>query len=218
MKVIKLTPKAIEETAHVIREGGIVCFPTDTIYGLLADATNYQTVKRLYEIRRPSGRPFILLVSANLFIEEPPPKFDLRISDIFTYLMLEFNATFVFYKRTPIPQYLLMGRKSLAIRIPSPKSAVEKLIDLVGRPLTAPSANPEGLKPATNIKEAIDCFGDKIDLYVDAGKREGKPSTIVRCHYPKGIRLIREGNIPFKKILKRYQELISSFYGLGDAP
>ncbi|MEJ7554197.1 MAG: hypothetical protein WKI48_05570, partial [Aquificaceae bacterium] len=68
-------------------------------------------------------------------------------------------------------------------------------------------------------KEAIEYFGDKVDLYVDGGVRKGKPSTIVRALYPKGLRLVREGNIPFKKILQAYRELRTTFSALPeDAP
>ncbi|RMH06801.1 MAG: threonylcarbamoyl-AMP synthase [Aquificota bacterium] len=218
MKVVKLSKKAILDAADVIQEGGIVCFPTDTIYGLLADATNKDAVERLYEIRRPSGRPFLLLIPEDPSILWSPQALDLRVGNVCDLLLFEFNATFVFYKRKPIPQYLLKGRKSFAVRLPAPQTHVMGLLNLVGVPLTAPSANPEGEKPATTIKEAVEYFGNKVDLYVDGGTLKGKPSTIVRCLYPKGLRLIREGNIPFKKILERYKELIASYYGIGDAP
>ncbi|HCO39554.1 MAG TPA: hypothetical protein DIT36_06290, partial [Aquificaceae bacterium] len=64
--------------------------------------------------------------------------------------------------------------------------------------------------PASNIKEAMEYFGDKIDLYVDGGTLKAKPSTIVRALYPKGLRLVREGNIPFDKILSFYKAIITS--------
>jgi len=134
-------------------------------------------------------------------------------------LMNMFNATFIFYKKNTFPLYLTRGRKSLAVRIPPFDSYVYELLEYLKAPVVAPSANPEGQKPATTIKEAIEYFGDKVDLYVDGGVRKGKPSTIVRALYPKGLRLVREGNIPFKKILQAYRGLRTTFSALPeDAP
>ncbi len=215
MKMVKLTSHTLNNVANTLKEGKIVCFPTDTIYGLLAVANNREVVERLYSIRRPSGRPFIILIKGIHWLET----LGLWASELHTRLMERFNATFVFYKRSTLPLYLTRGRKSLAVRIPPFDSPVYELLEYLNAPVVAPSANPEGQKPATTIKEAIEYFGDKVDLYVDGGVRKGKPSTIVRALYPKGLRLIREGNIPFKKILQAYRELRTTFSALPeDAP
>ncbi len=215
MKVIKLTKSSSHRVASALERGKIVCFPTDTIYGLLAVVTNRQVVERLYSIRRPSGRPFLILIDGVHWLEE----FGLMANPIHENLMMRFNATFVFYKKSTLPLYLTCGRKSLAVRIPPFNSYVYELLEYLKVPLVAPSANPEGQKPATTIKEAIEYFGESVDLYVDGGVVEGKPSTIVRALYPKGLRLIREGNIPFKKILQAYNELrATSSSLLEDAP
>lgn len=207
MRVKKLSEETIKETARLLQDGGIVCFPTDTIYGLLALASRRDTIERLYSIRRPSGRPFLLLIPDATWVS----KFDLFANPRHLHLVNLFNATFIFYKKNSIPLYLTRGRKSLALRLPSPKSHVFKLLQLLQEPVVAPSANQEGQKPATDIEEAIDYFGDKVDLYVDDGKREGKPSTIVRVLYPKGLRLVREGSIEFREILKAYRNIESTF-------
>lgn len=206
MKVLKISQEAISETVKVLKSGGIVCFPTDTIYGLLAVAFNRKAVERLYSFRRPSGRPFLLLISDTYWLDE----LKLRYGRLHEYLMRKFNATFIFYKKNSIPFYLTRGRRSLAVRIPKPDSHISKLFSEVDIPLVAPSANPEGMNPATKIEEAIDYFGDKVDLYVDGGILQGKPSTIVRALYPKGLRCIREGNIPFSDILRVYKAIFSS--------
>ncbi len=201
MKVLKLSKKAIEKAAKVLKEGGIVCFPTDTIYGLLAVATNKKAVERLFTIRRPSGRPFLMLVPHMGWVD----MLGLLAGKAHRYLMDKYNATFIFYKKNSIPLYLTRGRRSLALRIPPQESHVYKLLNYVGEPLVAPSANPEGLRPAVNIRKAIEYFGDKVDLYIDAGTIRSVPSTIVRAIYPKGLRLVRKGNIPFEDLLKEYK-------------
>ncbi|MEN3028520.1 MAG: L-threonylcarbamoyladenylate synthase [Aquificaceae bacterium] len=207
MKIKKLSHKVLEEVADILSEGGIVCFPTDTIYGLLALARRKDAVERLYSLRRPSGRPFLLLLPDAGWVRE----LGLRTGWVFTKLMEWFNATFIFYKKNTIPLYLTRGRKSLAVRIPPFDSHMHELLSLLQEPVVAPSANPEGERPAVKIKEAVEYFGDLVDLYVDGGRKEGKPSTIVRALYPKGLRLIREGSIPFKDILHAYRGLANTF-------
>ncbi len=215
MKVIKLTKSTLDRVANALEEGKIVCFPTDTIYGLLAVANKREVIERLYSIRRPSGRPFLLLINGVHWLET----LGLRTNELHMRLMERFNVTFVFYKKSTLPLYLTRGRKSLAVRIPPFDSHIYELLEYLDLPLVAPSANPEGQKPAATIKEAMDYFGDSVDLYVDGGVRDGKPSTIVRALYPKGLRLIREGNIPFKNILQAYRELRTTFSALPeDAP
>lgn len=208
MKVKKLSHKALEEAADVLSGGGIVCFPTDTIYGLLAVAGNKDAVDRLYSIRRPSGRPFLLLLPDADWVKE----LGLIAGWVHMKLMERFNATFILYKKNTIPLYLTRGRKSLAVRVPPFDSHVHELLWLLREPLVAPSANPEGQTPAVSIKEALEYFGDRVDLYLDGGKKRGKPSTIVRAIYPKGLRLVREGSIPFKEILHTYQRLKTTFF------
>ncbi|MFN3946992.1 MAG: L-threonylcarbamoyladenylate synthase [Aquificaceae bacterium] len=209
MKIHKLSQSSIKRAAKVLKEGGIVCFPTDTIYGLLSLANNKEAVERLYSIRRPSGRPFLLLLPSPLWVKT----LGLLAKEEHLLLMKLFNATFIFYKKNSIPLYLTRGRKSLAVRVPPATSEVCKLLNILDNPVVAPSANPEGEKPATTIKEAIEYFGDKIDLYINGGKRQGKASSIVRVIYPHGLRLVREGNIPFENILTTFKglKITSSF-------
>ena len=84
----------MEEAADLLLEGGIVCFPTDTIYGLLAIATVKYAVERLFSIRRPSNRPFLILIPSLEWVEE----FGLLASKAHLLLMERLNATFIFYK------------------------------------------------------------------------------------------------------------------------
>jgi len=199
--------KEIDKVVRVLKEGGIVCAPTDTIYGLLADAGNRKAVERLYELRRPSGRPFIVLIPD----VEDALKFDIRIPKL-GFMLLGFGLTVIFQKRTTIPTYLTRWRKSLALRVPSRGTFITKLMKKFGKPLVAPSANPEGMPPARDVKEAMNYFGDKIDLYVRGTKLEGKPSTIVKFVSDKTIKVIREGNVPKEKVFK----IVRLYKDIGD--
>jgi L-threonylcarbamoyladenylate synthase len=192
-----VSTKDIDKVVQVLKEGGIVCAPTDTIYGLLADADNRKAVERLYELRRPSGRPFIVLIPD----VEDALNFDIRMPRL-GFALLGFGLTVIFQKRTTIPTYLTRWRKSLALRVPSQGTFITKLMKEFGGPLVAPSANPEGMPPARDVKEAMDYFGDKIDLYVRGAKLEGKPSTIVKFVSDKAIKIVREGNVPKEKVFQ----------------
>jgi Putative translation factor (SUA5) len=199
-----VSTKDIDKVVQVLKEGGIVCAPTDTIYGLLADAGNRKAVERLYEFRRPSGRPFIVLIPD----VEDALNFDIRMPRL-GFPLLSLGLTVIFQKRTTIPTYLTRWRKSLALRVPIRGAFITKLMKEFGRPLVAPSANPEGLPPARNVKEAMDYFGDKVDLYVRGPRLEGRPSTIVKFVSDKTIKIIREGSVPKEKvfqIVRLYQE------------
>ncbi|WP_333784161.1 L-threonylcarbamoyladenylate synthase [Thermocrinis sp.] len=205
-----VSTKDISKVVKVLEKGGIVCAPTDTIYGLLADATNKEAVERLYEIRRPSGRPFIVLLPDISYVL----KFDVLITKL-SIALLSIGVTVIFPKRTTIPTYLTRWRKSIAFRVPAQGVFIKNLLKKFGKPLVAPSANPEGLKPASDIKEAMEYFGDKIDLYVKGAKLTGKPSTIVKLISKKAIKIIREGNVPKEQVLNMVSSLASP---LGSLP
>jgi len=192
-----VSTKDIDKVVQVLKEGGIVCAPTDTIYGLLADASNRKAVERLYELRRPSGRPFIVLIPD----VEDALNFDIRMPRL-GFPLLSLGLTVIFQKRTTIPTYLTRWRKSLALRVPIQGTFITKLMKEFGGPLVAPSANPEGMPPARDVKEAMNYFGDKIDLYVRGAKLEGKPSTIVKFVSDKAIKIVREGNVPKEEVFK----------------
>lgn len=192
-----VSTKEIDKVVQVLKEGGIVCAPTDTIYGLLADAGNRKAVERLYELRRPSGRPFIVLIPD----VDDALNFDIRMPRL-GFPLLSLGLTVIFQKRTTIPTYLTRWRKSLALRVPIQGTFITKLMKKFGGPLVAPSANPEGMPPARDVKEAMDYFGDKIDLYVRGPKLEGKPSTIVKFVSDKTIKIVREGNVPKEKVFQ----------------
>ncbi len=202
-KVIGLqNPLVYEECVRALKDGGIICAPTDTIYGLLADATDRQALERLYRIRRPSNRPFIVLLPNTdwLYIFNP------LILDKHLELFST-GITLILYPRTRFPAYLTRDRRSLAFRIPSRDTFIGELLKKLNRPVVAPSANPEGEKPASTVDEAVAYFGDKVELYVDGGKVEGKPSTIFKLIGYRCLRLVREGKTDPKEVIRVFKSL-----------
>jgi L-threonylcarbamoyladenylate synthase len=165
-------PRATLRASEVLRAGGFVVAPTDTIYGILADALNFSAVRRLYELRRPSGRPFIVLVPDLAWVRKLGLALDRRALGLIARPYL----TVVLRKR--IKLFPWIGRESVAVRVPA-RGFVRRLLEVLSRPVVAPSANPEGEPPARTVEEAVGYFSDRVDLYVDGGRVGGQPSALL---------------------------------------
>lgn len=184
----------------ILKKGGIGILPTDTIYGLVGSALDPKTVARIYKVRRRTPtKPLIILISKMADLK----KFDIKPTNFQKDFLIK-NWPGPISIILPLPKekwaglkYLHRGTKSLAFRLPSSKPLLE-ILSSTG-PLVAPSANPEGQKPANTIKEAKTYFGDKIDFYL-SGKVRNKASTLVAFKDNKVI-VLREGA---KKIHPKY--------------
>ena len=181
---------SLEEALSCLKEGKPVVVPTDTIYGIVADATNYRAVQLLKRIRRPSGRPFVVLI--------PDPSWAGKLGLVVDKRVLRLlsipGLTLVLEKRGGL--FWWLGRESIAVRYPR-RGFIYQLLKKFARPLVAPSANPEGKPPARSIREAIKYFGEKVEVYVDGGFIENSPSSIVK---PSEHRIIRRGRLSYESI------------------
>ena len=194
-------PVAVHLCKRVIDNGGLLVAPTDTIYGVVADATSSSAVFRLRALRRPSGRPFIVLL--------PDPSWIGKLGLVYnrTALMLSMvkGITLVLERRSGI--YHFLGAQTLAVRIPR-EGFIYRLLRKVSKPLVAPSANPEGYPPARTVRDAFDYFGDRVDLYVDGGIIDGKPSAILSLvgSEPEVLRSGPYSLQSLKRMLLKYQK------------
>ena len=166
-----------KKIVEILRRGGITVIPTDTIYGLVGSAFSKKAIERIYKIKgRKKTKPFIILISSfndlKRFNIKPSVK-ELKI------LKKIWPAPVSIILPCPSKKfsYLHRGTKNLAFRLPKKKSLIAILKK--SGPLVAPSANPEGCKPAQTVKEAKKYFGDKIDFYVNSGHLAGRPSKLV---------------------------------------
>lgn len=186
-----------EKTIKVLKKGGVIIIPTDTIYGILGSALNKKTVDRIYKIRaRDKGKPCIVLISSF----DQLNKLSVKISKEDKKLLEEFwpgKVSVVLDCKDKKFSYLHRGTKTIAFRmIGSRNKNLYSLIDKVG-PLVAPSANLQGLKPAHNITQAKKYFGQSVDLYINGGVKVSKPSTLVRFRNSK-FEILRQGEIKIK--------------------
>ena len=154
---------------EIIKDGGVAVIKTDTLYGIVCDAFNQHAVARIYQIKkRDPLKPVIVLVSRIDDIQ----KFGITINH---QLREKLEGIWPAKVSVILPSnddsvnthYIHKGTGGIAFRVPA-DSALRQLLSDVG-PLVAPSANPEGQLPATNIQQAIDYFGDNVDFYLDGG-------------------------------------------------
>ncbi len=182
--------KNIFDTERFLKDGKPVVIKTETLYGILGNALNKNTVEYIYKIKgRKTNKPFIILISSINDLK----KFGIAPNEIERRLLALRGLTVVLYINNPKFRYLHRGTNSLAFRIP----AKENLLELLRRldfPLVAPSCNPEGKEPAKNVEEAIKYFGEKIPIYIDEGENlNTKPSTIIKIK-DNQVNILREGN------------------------
>lgn len=172
-----------------LQKGGVVVAPTDTLYGLLARATDQAAVERVYRIRgRAPEKPCIVLIAHATQIADT----SLWSNDLHNLAERYWPGPLSLVAPTATtPEYLHRGTHTLAYRVPHNKE-LQALLEQTG-PLIAPSANPEGLSPATTVAEAQAYFGDTVDGYVDGGTHRGDaPSTVATIKNGK-LHIFRQG-------------------------
>ncbi|HEY1681917.1 MAG TPA: L-threonylcarbamoyladenylate synthase [Candidatus Tumulicola sp.] len=169
----------IERAAALLRDGGVVAIPTETVYGLAANALDAVAVARVFEIkRRPSFDPLIVHVSGEAMLQAVAgaiPAAAYRLMERFWPGPL----TIVLMKAAAVPGIVTAGAATVAVRAPAHPVA-RAIIERAGVPLAAPSANPFGRLSPTRAQHVWRGLGDAVDLIVDGGPAEyGLESTIV---------------------------------------
>lgn len=180
----------MSKTMELLQKNKIIIYPTDTLYGILGKALSKRTVERIYKVKgRDENKPFIILISSISNLNN----FSIKLSDRqqkFLEKVWPGPVSVILPCTSKKFSYLHRDTKSLAFRMPKDKELL-KLLNITG-PLVAPSANPQGLEPAQNTKEAKKYFGKKVDGYYGTKKKAGKPSTIISLVGVKP-KIIRQG-------------------------
>lgn len=197
--ISKIDNNIINEAARIIQEGGLVAFPTETVYGIGANALEPSAVSKIYTAKgRPSDNPLIVHVSD----KEDVKKYVKHIGYNAMKLINEFwpgPLTLIFEKKDIIPDSITGGLSTVAIRMPSHKIARE-IIRVANRPVAAPSANVSGRPSPTMAKHVISDLDGKINMIIDGGDCEiGLESTVVDVT-EKIPTILRPGGITRKMI------------------
>lgn len=183
----------IPKLKESLLKGELCVIPTDTIYGVVGLATDPTSIEKLYALKeRPKNKPFIVGISDIDTLETFGVVLTETLQTLLKLLWQEPLTVVLQTERSPFP-HLTASDGSIAFRKPSPGLFLD-LISAVG-PLCAPSANPSGKPPATNIIEAKIYFKENVSMFIDGGTRVGKPSTIIKVT-GKTIHIIREGRTP----------------------
>ena len=209
-------PAAIAEAAHALRRGGLVAFPTETVYGLGADAADDRAVARVFEAkRRPEFNPLIVHVAgtgeARRLVEWTGE------AEVLAQRFWPGPLSLVLERLPDCPVSMLAaaGLSTLAVRVPRGATA-EALLAATGRPIAAPSANAAGAVSPTRARHVADALGDAVDLILDGGPcAVGIESSVVDLSGAAPA-LLRPGGVPEEEIAAAIGPLAKP--GGGDAP
>ena len=185
---------ALQSAADAIRGGRLIAAPTDTLYGLLADARNEAALRRIYRVKeRPESKPILLLVDSLNQAREVAQE----IPEAFPALADEFwpgPLTMVLRARDDLPTLVTAGLGTVAVRLPS-SPLVRALSKRAQCPLTGTSANRSGMPGARSADEVYEQLGTRLTLLLDSGHvARPEPSTILDLA-SKQPRILREGRI-----------------------
>ncbi|MCX8189975.1 MAG: L-threonylcarbamoyladenylate synthase [Candidatus Diapherotrites archaeon] len=203
--VLKLNPKRpdkkkIKKAADIIKSGGLVVFPTETVYGLGANAFDKSAVRRIFETKgRPTDNPLIVHIYSKRQLNEitkEAPKIAKKLANKFWPGAL----TLILKKKQIIPSEVTCGLRTVAVRMPS-HSVARALCKEAGVPIAAPSANISGRPSITSGRHAIEEFLGKVECIIDAGQTDiGLESTVLDMT-SKVPELLRPGGITPEEIM-----------------
>ncbi len=194
-------PKSIEDAAALLRAGKLCAFPTETVYGLGADATDADAVLSIYETKgRPRFNPLIIHC-ANLDMAETLAEFSPLAKRVAALWPGSLTLVLPARQDNGLADVATAGLDSVAIRIPDHALALE-LISAVGRPLAAPSANPSGRLSPTTAEQVRRGFGGRVPVLDGGPCHAGVESTIIRVEGDRLVQL-RAGAVAREEIERR---------------
>lgn len=193
-RVNEASAEHLTNAVAALGRGDVIVFPTETLYGLGADALNFSAVERVFQLKgREPNQPFPVLVSDRPMLESLVG----QIVPLAEKLMARFwpgPLTLVLPARDDIPRPLLNATGGIGVRISSQPIA-QALVKRLGRPLTATSANPSRQPGAQTIAQAKEYFSGKIEVFVDGGALASRTGSTVAAVEGDNIVIIRAGEI-----------------------
>jgi len=199
MVKVRASQAEIEAAVDALRDGELVAFPTETVYGLGANASNPAAVRKVFELKdRPASHPVIVHIDQSKYLK----RWVRELSPEAEKLAAAFwpgPLTLVLPRSETVHDEVTGGQDTVAIRIPSHPMA-RQLLDAFGGGIAAPSANRYGRLSATRAEHVQDEFGDAVKVILDGGECQlGLESTIVSC-LDGEVRLLRPGAIKLSQL------------------
>ncbi len=199
METQVVTGPNLSTAAKILRDGGLAAVPTETVYGLAADALSEGAVRRIFTAKgRPEDKPISIFVTgiamAEEFCRDIPPE---------AYTLAENYwpgpLTLILRRRENVPDVITAGGEGVGVRVPA-NALTLKLLELTDRPLTGTSANLSGEAPALSGEESLRIFDGRVECVVDGGKcTGGVPSTVLSL-MDGHIKIVREGKITRREL------------------
>lgn len=193
-------PDTISRAAYFIQQGGMVVFPTQSLYGLGVDALNSRAVDRLYEIKgRPRHKPILTLIHDMRMLHQLVQ----NVPAAAWILMEKFwpgSVTLVFEAREALPVNLTGGTGKIGVRWCG-HPAAHSLVRATGVPITGTSANLSGQTGCSEISQLDITIAAQADLILDAGSLQGGPGSTVVDVTGDHLIILREGSVPSSEIL-----------------
>lgn len=186
--------EVISAAVAALQRGEVIAFPTETLYGLGADALNSAAVDKVFQLKgRDAANPIPVLISdrgmLGALASDMPPLAEKLIEHFWPGPL-----TIIFPARLDIPRPLVNAAGGVGIRVTSqPIAGV--LIKALGRPLTATSANPSGRPPARTAQEAKEYFSGQVVIFIDGGKLTSQSGSTVVEPVGDSLRIIRAGDV-----------------------
>ncbi len=203
-EVLKPSLETLKKAAELIKSGEVVGIPTETVYGLAANAYDSKACAKIFEAKgRPQDNPLIIHISSLRMLEESVreiPPLALTLADNFWSGPL----TMIFPKKDIVPDTTSGGLDTVAVRMPDNEDTLN-LIEMCGFPLAAPSANLSGSPSPTSAKHVYDDMNGRIPLIIDGGECEKGVESTVICFTEdgKGVKILRPGAVT--------EEMLSQF-------
>lgn len=203
----QIKEQELEQCSQILKDDGIVIFPTETVYGIGANALSINAVGKIYKIKqRPQNKAINIMVANAQEIE----KYATIQNNIEKKIIQNFMPgpiTIILNKKQIIPDIVTAGNKKIGIRIPQNEIALE-LLKKCKLPIAAPSANISGEKSGIDIEGIKNDFEGKVDIFIDGGKSDlAQASTIVEVIDNK-IVIHRQGAITENEINKKIEKLV----------
>jgi len=197
-RILKATEEAIVEAAGIIGGGGLVIYPTETVYGLGCDPFNSSAVDRIIMVKGREDKPLPIIASSTEKahrVAQFNPQAEKIVSELWPGPL-----TLILKARVAFPQGITLGLDTIGIRVPDHQVAL-RLAELSGGYLVSTSANKSGAPSPRKVEEAVAQIGQEVDLILDAGRSPlGHSSTILDVTAKPKI--LREGPISLKLILE----------------
>lgn len=190
----------IDEAASAIKNGGLVVFPTETVYGLGADALNKAAVDKIFKAKgRVSDNPLIVHISDEKMLGSLVKS----VNDIERLLIKSFwpgPLTIIFDKKEIVPDNVTARLNTVGVRMPNSIIA-KRLIEKAGTPIAAPSANISGKPSGTKIEDIKEEFEDRVDFVIDGGSSDiGIESTVIKVDKLGVVNILRPGKVTTEDI------------------